>query len=168
MSTDSKEIVNEMTETEVLDLLSATLAEKIPPDLYEDLDAFVAALSKVPPALAAMAATHQLDVSLTMDPLGWHFSNWHHHGYARATARGLRELGALHAAELFESAYLIAQRHWKELESDDPSWYEGSELERELAPIDRELSELVKSYGEFGIMSLWVTYARQHPRLLCE
>ena len=166
MSADSKKIVDTMAEKEVLDLLSTTLAEKFPPD--QDLDAFVATLSKLPPGLAAMAATHQLDVSLTMDPLGWHFSNWHHHGYARATASGLRELGAVHAAELFESAYLIAQRYWKELESADASWYDSSGFERELEPIDRELSELVESYGEFGIMSLWVTYAKQHPMLLCE
>lgn len=55
-------------------------------------DEFVDALVSMPVGLRAMAATYELDVSLTLDDLGWHFGNWHHEGLARQTLFGLREL----------------------------------------------------------------------------
>lgn len=38
---------------------------------------FLVELRRLPHGLRAMAATYELDVSLTMDDLGWHFGNWH-------------------------------------------------------------------------------------------
>jgi hypothetical protein len=38
---------------------------------------FVVEIRELPPGLRAMAATYELDVSLAVDDLGWHFGNWH-------------------------------------------------------------------------------------------
>jgi hypothetical protein len=169
MGTDSLLILDALTDEEVLAVLSNALMERVPPSLLEDLDAFVATLVTVPPGLRAMAATHQLDVSLTLDDLGWHFANWHHHGYARATLEGLKELGAAREAALFGESYAVAQRNWTALSRDDfTAWYHGSPLEQALAPLDREVKELARAYGPQGLMSLWVRYARLHPTLLLE
>jgi hypothetical protein len=169
MGADATRILDAQTDEEVLAVLSKALTERVAPSLLGNLDAFVAALMNLPPGLRAMAATHQLDVSLTLDDLGWHFANWHHHGYALATLEGLKELGAAREAAVFGDAYAVAQRHWTKLAADDfTAWYHGSSIEQELAPLDREMTELVRAHGPAGLMGLWVRYARQHPALLIE
>ena len=48
-----------------------------------------------------MAATFELDVSMALDDLGWHFGNWTHRGYCDETLHGLRELEAGEYTEMF-------------------------------------------------------------------
>src|SRR5262245_11099935 len=91
MNADGRVIVDAQDDDTVFGLLSSALNERIPSSLLVDLDAFVAQLQKLPPGLRAMAATHQLDVSMSLDDLGWHFANWHDHGLAEETTLGLRE-----------------------------------------------------------------------------
>jgi hypothetical protein len=42
-------------------------------DPYSDDGSYTAAIASLPIGLRAMAATHHLDTSLTMDDIGWHF-----------------------------------------------------------------------------------------------
>ena len=56
-----------------------------------------------------MAAMYQLDVSLALDDLGWHFANWHHQAYSEETIWALQELETAEAAEIFAAAYVAAQ-----------------------------------------------------------
>jgi hypothetical protein len=51
-----------------------------------------------------MAATFELDVSMALDDLGWHFVNWTHRGFCDATLWGLRELEAGEYADMFVKA----------------------------------------------------------------
>jgi len=53
---------------------------------------FVAEIQGLPVGLRAMAATYELDVSLALDDLGWHFGNWHNEDLAEETARGLARI----------------------------------------------------------------------------
>src|SRR5262252_3789767 len=76
---------------------------------------FVAQIRELPVGLRAMAATYELDVSLALDDLGWHFGNWHNEELARETARGLETLGARELADLFRQAFEIAKKYWTEL-----------------------------------------------------
>jgi hypothetical protein len=161
-------ILDAHTDDEVWELLTAELQARVPAELHDDLDAFVAVLEKLPDGLRAMAATYQLDVSLTLDDLGWHFGNWHHHGYSLETARGLRVLGATREAELFEAGYAVARRYWNEMGSALwMEWYnEDSPMERETAALSDELWKLAK--GGRGLLGHWISYARRNPRLLLE
>ena len=64
-----------------------------------------------------MAATYDLDVSMALDDLAWHFIN--HDGsmeFAEETVLGLRELEAPEAADIFHAALEIIAPHWQELE----------------------------------------------------
>jgi hypothetical protein len=45
-------------------------------DPYADNGIFAANIALLPPGLRAMAATHWLDISLTLDSLTWHFGNF--------------------------------------------------------------------------------------------
>src|SRR5688500_551460 len=100
------------TDEEIFQLLCTRLEERVPGDLKADCDAFVARIRTLPPGLRAMAATHELDVSITLDDLGWHFANWHHRELAKETALGLRELEAEEAAVIFEQALQLVLPHW--------------------------------------------------------
>lgn len=167
MRPDAKRIVDAQSDQEVLDLVVAELERRIDASLHDDLDAYVIALQGLPKGLGAMAATYQLDVSMTLDDLGWHFGNWHHHGYSLETARGLRELGAIRAAELFEAAYSTALQYWDELGSEGwIKWYHGSAFEKAIDPLSSEMWDLLGD--DLRVMKYWVAYARRHPEILGE
>ena len=168
MCADSRTIVAAQSDEEILDLLLAELQARIDAALHDDLDAYVEELKGLPIGLRAMAATYQLDVSITLDDLGWHFGNWHHHGYAMETAEGLRALGALRAAEIFEAAHSLALRYWEEMGSENwMEWYNAdSPLAKAVEPLTREMWELVGD--DRRIMQYWVDYARRNPGLLLE
>jgi hypothetical protein len=153
--------------------LFAELSANVPAQLHEDLDELVATIQHLSPGLRAMAATYKLDVSMALDDLGWHFANWHHHGYCRETSLGLRELEANEVSEIFDRAYSITSHQWaiigdliEKEGSHFAEWYRTSELKATLAPLNRRLWELLGEAspgGEKGIFRYWVAYARKHP-----
>ena len=159
-----------LSDTEVLDALFARLDERAPGSLKEDCDVFVAAIKQLPPGLRAMAATHELDVSITLDDLGWHFANWHHRELADETLLGLRELEATEAAAIFHEALRRVQPFWEQVGNmieDDfqrfVDWYLDSELEQALDPLNEQFWALHASLGEDGLFHYWVQYARKYP-----
>jgi hypothetical protein len=82
---------------------------------HESHREFLVELRRLPPGLRAMAATYELDVSLTMDDLGWHFGNWHSTELAQGTAHGqLKQLIAFFrriATAMFPSRPSDIRRH---------------------------------------------------------
>lgn len=163
-------------EEQLLSLLFEELERQVPSELQGDIERFLEVLAQLPVGLRAMAATHQLDVSLTLDDIGWHFANWHHDGYCAETSRGLRELGALELAATFDEAYAIARRHWEEVSellARTPGTfaeaYFDSALERELRPCDerlRALAGIPSTQPIGGIHRFWLAYAHRHPERL--
>jgi len=124
---------------------------------------FVAEIRKLPVGLRAMAATYELDVSLALDDLGWHFGNWHNADLATETAQGLEELGATELAEVFRNAFRLAQQYWTELGAEGwAEWYHGSAFERATEPLTRQAWSILKSRKN-GIFTYWIDYARQYP-----
>ena len=131
---------------------------------------FVPRLARLPIGLRAMAATYELDVSITLDGFADHFANWHDLGFAEETLRGLHELGALELEGLFAEALEIAHNHWELFGSDYPRGYRGSEVEALLNSLDQ------RAWVAFGlrdrpgrsILAHWPEYARAHPERVCE
>lgn len=154
-------------------LLAAELSERLGASEGDDLDLFVTRISQIPVGLRAMAVVYQLDVSLTLDDLGWHFANWHHRGYCEATRWALGELGAHDHAEIFAEAYRQVQPFWDEigtLRARDfggfAAWYANSELGRLMLPLTKRMWELQEIDG--GLLGFWTLYARKHPERVCE
>jgi hypothetical protein len=142
--------------------------ERLLPNGRRADDEFVAELRNLPPGLRAMAATYELDVSLTLDDLGWHFGNWHHMSLAEETAAGLEELGATELADLFRKAFLLARDFWGELGSEHWSkWYHGSALEKAVTPLNVKAWAILDT-KQMGLFSYWLEYARQFPERLQE
>jgi hypothetical protein len=143
------------------DLIAGELEARLPH--RKPIEAFLTAIRSLPPGLRAMAATYELDVSITLDDLGWHFGNWHHVGLAAETIQGLRELGADRMAQLVTDAFHAAQRFWSELGSPNWSrWYHGSPLEESVKSLNREAWEIWDKLPQ-GLYSYWLSYARRYP-----
>ena len=165
----------ECNDEDLFELLGLELTSHFP-DGEGDLDAFVATLKTLPVGLRAMASIYQLDVSLALDDLGWHFANWHHKEYCEETLRGLRELEAHEVADIFDAAYTLVQPHWAkigELIDEDfdrfVDWYSESKLEQSLDPLTRRLWDICGSSDRGhadGLLKLWVPYARKYPHKL--
>ena len=147
------------TDEEVLDLIVSEL-DRLP---ARDDPGFVPELRKLPVGLRAMAATYDLDVSLSLDDLGWHFGNWHDVELAEETAAGLEELGANELAAIFREALGHARRFWDYLGAEQwADWYPGSRLEEAVTPLNAKAWALHEALGN-GILSYWVQYARSNP-----
>jgi hypothetical protein len=161
--------IRECTDEELSKLLSAELNRWLPHGQDPDLDLFLARLGLIPSGLRAMALTYQLDVSITLDDLGWHFANWHHRRYCEQTIWALRELEAFEHAELFVLAFAFAQLWWDKIGDlirrdfrDFVEWYPNSEFEKTTMPLTERMWELQKIKG--GLLGFWTSYARKYPR----
>jgi hypothetical protein len=131
------ETIGSSSDDELFSLLGKELEGRI--SAQRGSPEFIAEIQKLPVGLRAMAATYELDVSLTLDDLGWHFGNWHSRELAEETACGLEELGAVDLARIFREAFRIAQQYWMELGARDwMAWYHGSPLEAAVEHLNKE------------------------------
>lgn len=154
---------------QLLEELFSILSKRMTGDPYGEDGAYVAALRELPVGLRAMAATHHLDISLTLDDIGWHFLNFGEPGLVAETEAGLRVLGLADLADWFAEARDIMGplRH----EISAPEDY-GECLTRH-GRMDRinELSDKAQDLGigcsedvsGSPIYDAWIKYARQHP-----
>jgi hypothetical protein len=149
------------SDEELFALLGKELEHRI--SAPRDSPQFLEQIRALPIGLRAMAATYELDVSLALDDLGWHFGNWHSMELAEETARGLDELEAGELAELFRQAFEIAKKYWNELGSDCwMGWYHGSDFETLTEPLTEKAWSILAGKKK-GIFHYWVGYARHHP-----
>jgi hypothetical protein len=142
-------------------LLGEELERRVPAD--RNSPEFLRQIGTLPIGLRAMAATYELDVSLALDDLGWHFGNWHSNELSEETATGLEELGATELAKIFRQAYQLAMQYWEELGSETwMGWYHGSEFEHLVSPLDQRARSILDQEGG-NLFKYWVDYARRHP-----
>jgi hypothetical protein len=154
------EAIDSSSDDELFSLLGRELERRI--SAARGSPEFIAEIHKLPVGLRAMAATYELDVSLALDDLGWHFGNWHSIDMAQETARGLEELGAADLARIFREAFRIAQQYWTELGAEDwMDWYHGSPFETATKPLTEQARSICDKNQ--GIFKYWVDYARRYP-----
>lgn len=113
------DIQNEKDDERLFKLLTSALNELFPPDVQNDQNQFVIALTNAPSGLRAMAGIFDLDVSMSLDDLAWHFGNHNDERFLQETVASLRELEALEAADIFLSAWEIVKSYLPEIRSKD-------------------------------------------------
>lgn len=113
------DIQNEKDDERLFKLLTSALNELFPPDVQNDQNQFVIALTNAPSGLRAMAGIFDLDVSMSLDDLAWHFGNHNDERSLQETVASLRELEALEAADIFLSAWEIVKPYLPEIRSKD-------------------------------------------------
>ena len=159
------------TDEALRELLSTELSRIFPPSLTADKNAQLDACQKAPRGMRAMAAIYQLDVSMALDDLAWHFYNHHDVRFYKETRWGLQELEAYEAAEIFEQAYAIIAPNWETLgesrnekEWDDMhNWFDETGIQPSIDPLNDRLWKICKQWPEFGLLHYWLPYARKYP-----
>ena len=119
-----------------------------------------------------MAATFELDVSMTLDDLAWHFVNYPNLDWYEETLQGLRELDASEAAALFEKAFAIVEPHWNKLAevAEDEKfgaihdWLKATGIQEPIDPLNKQMWNLLDQWPDSGLMHYWIIYARKHPK----
>lgn len=159
------------TDGELLKLLQAELNRHFPPAAQRDVHVLLSRFQKAPQGLRAMAATYDLDVSMALDDLAWHFRNHPSLDWYEATLSGLRELEAFEETELFEKTFSILKPHWTELENmalDADSaafhrWLDESGIQESIDPLNDQMWKLLNQWPSEGLMHYWTAYARKYP-----
>ncbi|HKQ37635.1 MAG TPA: hypothetical protein VJ063_06115 [Verrucomicrobiae bacterium] len=105
MSALTLAIISSSSDDDLFTLLAKELETRI--SAKRGSPQFIAQIRRLPVGFRAMAATYELDVSLTLDDLGWHFGNWRDEALAEETARGLEVLGAPELATIFRDACVL-------------------------------------------------------------
>jgi hypothetical protein len=136
-------------------------------DPYGDDGSFARNIALLPPGLKAMAATHWLDISLTLDSMTWHFGNFGEPGLVAETEAGLRELGLHELAQCFvEARDLMGPLLAKRTDTDGHPYeiLERAGLKEQGDEIDRR-AWAVDDLGpaESVIYKAWIRYTRQYP-----
>lgn len=136
-------------------------------DPYAADGIFAANIALLPAGLRAMAATHWLDISLTLDSLTWHFGNFGEPQLVAETEAGLLELGLSELALCFVEAKelmvpLLAQR--TEADGDPYEILDRAGLRTRADELDRRAWALDNlGPGKSVIYEAWIRYTRQHP-----
>ena len=169
MALTAKQIRSTQADDELLGLLLGELKVLFPPDIRRDPAIFLSRLQSAPVGLRAMAVTYELDVSMAMDDLAWHFVN--HHAsleLAEETLLGLQELGAPEAANFFAEALAIIKPHWQKLQAGlaaktEHDWLDATGIQGSMNPLNDRLWNYLKRFPDRSFFSLWTDYARKHP-----
>lgn len=157
------------SDDELFKLLGGELQRLFPPELRSDPVIFLSRLYTAPCGLRAMAVTYELDVSMALDDLAWHFVNYHNSlELAEETIAGLNELEAPEAAEIFREALAIIKPYWQELDdvaksNAEHDWLDTNGIQKLMDPLNDQMWKLLEKSGEKGLLSLWTAYARRHP-----
>ena len=147
--------------------IQAILSVRALGDPYSEDGAFALNLASLPPGLRAMAATHWLDTSLTLDSITWHFGNFGEPYLVAETEAGLQELGLHELAMCFREAKelmvpLLAQR--TEADGDPNEIIEHEGLEKIADDINRRAWALDDLGPKKSVIyEAWIRYTRQHP-----
>jgi len=154
------------------DEIFALLSVHANPNPYSDDGAFARAIGKLPRGLRAMAATHFLDLSLTLDSLTWHFGNFGEPGLVDHTEAGLHELGLHELAECFHKARnlmtpLLADRKEEDGDSNDilerKGLLEVADQLNQRAWALHPITKSKKATESSVIYAAWISYARKNP-----
>jgi hypothetical protein len=161
------------SDDDIFHLLKAELNALFPPDSRRDNAVFLSRLQTAPQGLRAMAATFELDISMALDDLAWHFVNHHDLDLYEETSNGLKELGATEAAELFDAAFAIVKPRWEELETVSQNqesgsanahdWLDETGVQKQIDPLSKRMWKLLDQWRDVGLMHYWITYARAYP-----
>jgi len=146
-----------------------TLTARVRADPYAWDGVYAMQIQGLPAGLRAMAATHDLVVSLSQGDFLWHFRHCGEPNLVQETETGLRELGLVKLAELFHEAYELVlpylsgfprNGHYDEYQLEEERMERITALTREAAKMNEVCGEQVSGSIVYGA---WVRYARAHP-----
>jgi hypothetical protein len=116
-------------------------------------------------SLRAMAGSYDLDVSMALDDLAWHFGSDNDERFLEETVTSLKELEADKAASLFSAAWDISKPYLREIREknwdaeDFHEYLDRMRIQSKIDPLNDEMWAICKACGERGLLQYWLTYA---------
>ena len=153
----------------LVDLLGKEIERLIPESAFEHETRFYIAVDSLPRGLRAMQSIYQLDVSMALDDLAWHFLNHPSDRAARQTHDGLLELNLAEPAALFKSAWDIWSRHLDTYRTEGlkgmkpHAFLEHIGVQERIDPLNDQLWSFIETQNGLGLLRSWALYARKHP-----
>lgn len=164
MNQDGRYPAHALNDEALLKELFSLLSSSVDPlvNAYGEDGSYAAAISRLPVGLRAMAATHHLDISLTLDDIGWHFLNFGEPNFVKETEAGLRELELADLANWFAEAFAIVSPLRSEITTGE-QYYDCLVRHGQMHRI-AELTQKAQPVGNKShIYDAWVNYARKYP-----
>ena len=156
-----------LSDEDLLKEIFSTLGKSVSSvaDPYSEDGSYAAAIASLPTGLRAIAATHHLDISLTMDDIGWHFLNFGEPGLVRDTEAGLRELDLGDIADYFAEAHTIVNPLKPEIKEAEDYYacLESRGLMARIEELTDKASKRQPTVSDSPIYAAWIKYARAHP-----
>lgn len=170
MSLTSEQIIACKSDSELFELLSSSMSAIMDGVDTDNLDEYVKRLKSLPKVYWAFGSIYDLDVSIALDDLGWHFRNRYSKALANETLNALIMLGAHEEAIIFEESLEKIKSLWAELGrvldvkdgSDFPKWYESSGLEKEFDELNQRMWRIT-THCEQSLLDYLPKYARENP-----
>ena len=159
--------IEHLTDKNILNLVSKNLNTVLAKDKFTGFDDLAKTISSLPNYYRSVAATNELDINLTLNNLSSYFGNTYSWAYSNETLKGLTYLGANKEADVFKESMEAIKPHWLKIgfvlkkEDELIEYFESSGLEEDLEQLDQKFRECINE-KEFGVMSYWVDYARNH------
>jgi hypothetical protein len=176
MALTVEQIHNAGSNDDLFKLLGKELEQLFPLEIRRDPIVYLSRMRVASLGLRAMATTYELDVSMALDDLAWHFVN-HQRSFELVgeTVDGLKELGAPQAAEIFEAALAIIKPHWDCLPEvaalkgggAKHDWLDSKGIQSQMDPLNNRMWKLLDQYENRSLLSLWTIYARKYPKHCC-
>jgi Rad3-related DNA helicase len=165
----SERIKDVKDDEDLYEIISSEMSNLMQDINFSDKKEYVKAIQSLPKLYWALGAIYDLDVSLALDDLGWHFGNHYSLELANETLKALKEIGADEEYEIFSEALEIVKKYWAELGDalkpenieNFPDWYANSELEKRLEELNRRMWKIVPERR--SLLSYITNYARAHP-----
>lgn len=147
--------------------IRARLTERVVGNAYGRDSQIADQIALLPVGLRAMAATHFLDISLTLDSITWHFGNFGEPRLVALTEAGLRELDLIELADCFHQAAELIQPLMEMRTEEDAEFYDYLEkhgIREQAEALDNQGWDLGNlANRQSAIYAAWVRYARLHP-----
>jgi len=150
-------------------LLADEASALLPPELQDGRKAYFGLLPSLAPGIRAFNGIWDLDVSMSMDDIAWHFTNHFEEEHIQETLWSLAEVGAEEVHAIFSEALSIVRPHLGDLRSRSISaakrheWLDTSGIQAACKPLNKRLWEICEEAGNFRLLSFAIGHARKHP-----
>jgi hypothetical protein len=156
----------------LLKYIQEILSTRATGDPYGTDGEFGRNLASLPLGLRAMAATHWLDISLTLDSITWHFLNFGETNLVAATEAALHELGLEELATCFTDAknlMLPALAKTTAADNDLNELLDRLGIDEQASTLNKRAWDLDNlGSGRSVIYESWIRYTRQFPERVFE
>jgi hypothetical protein len=162
------QLASNLSDEEIFKSIADEAYRQLPETLQADLDAYYAALPKLPPGIRAYAGIWDLDVSMAMDDIAWHFGNHDEERHIQETLWSLKELSALEVHDIFARAVSIVRPHLEMIRSGTITvdsfhdWLDETGIQAACDPLNKRLWQICEE-NQHALLSFAVTHARNVP-----